>query len=134
MKKNFTRRQLLREGGLGVVAAAISSPALSEIAQAESNTRSIFHVFVFEWKQGTSSSQKAKATKDILAFQGKIPGLLQTHVGPNISPRGGVYTFGGVMEFKDKESLDAYVQHPSHQALLAWLKPLINAIELDLPA
>jgi hypothetical protein len=38
------------------------------------------------------------------------------------------------MEFKGKESLDAYVQHPSHQALLAWFKPLINAIELDLPA
>ena len=38
------------------------------------------------------------------------------------------------MQFKDQASLDAYVQHPSHQALLQWLVPLIDAIELDLRA
>ena len=37
-------------------------------------------------------------------------------------------------QFKDQASLDAYVQHPAHQALLAWLVPLIDAIELDLRA
>jgi hypothetical protein len=55
-------------------------------------------------------------------------------VGPNISPRGKGYTFGGIMQFKDKAALDAYVQHPAHQSLLAWLVPLIDAIELDLQA
>ena len=78
--------------------------------------------------------QKAKALHDILAFHGEISGLLQTHVGPNISPRGKGYTFGGIMQFKDKASLDTYVQHPAHQALLVWLVPLIDAIELDLRA
>jgi antibiotic biosynthesis monooxygenase (ABM) superfamily enzyme len=63
-----------------------------------------------------------------------IPGLLETHVGPNLSPRGKGYTFGGVMRFKDQATLDAYVQHPAHQALLVWLRPLIDAIELDLNA
>jgi hypothetical protein len=73
-----------------------------------------------------------RAAKEIAAFQGQIPGLLQTHVEPNISPRGKGYTFGGTMQFKDQASLDAYVQHPVHQALLVWLVPLIDAIELDL--
>ena len=41
-----------------------------------------------------------------------------------------VYT----LDSKDKAALDAYVQHPAHQALLAWLVPLIDAIELDLRA
>jgi antibiotic biosynthesis monooxygenase (ABM) superfamily enzyme len=95
---------------------------------------SVFHVFAFQWKQGTSEAQKERAAKEIAAFQGVIPGLLQTHVGPNISPRGKGYTFGGIMQFKDKASLDSYVQHPAHQALLAWLVPLIDAIELDLRA
>jgi len=36
------------------------------------------------------------------------------------------------MQFKDQSYLDAYFQHPAHQALLAWLVPLIDAIELDL--
>jgi hypothetical protein len=107
---------------------------LPELASAESEPASVFHVFAFQWKEGTSEAQKDKAAKAIAAFQGVIPGLLQTHVGPNISPRGKGYTFGGIMQFKDKASLDAYVQHPAHQALLAWLVPLIDAIELDLRA
>ena len=70
----------------------------------------------------------------MLLFKGLCPDFFKTHVGPNISPRGKGYTFGGIMQFKDEESLDAYVQHPAHQALLGWLMPLIDAIELDLRA
>ena len=131
---NATRRTLLRDGGLAVGAAALLSHNLPEVATAESKSASVFHVFAFQWKQGTSEAQKDRAAKEIAAFQGLIAGLLQTHVGPNISPRGKGYTFGGLMQFKDKASLDAYVQHPAHQALLAWLVPLIEAIELDLRA
>jgi hypothetical protein len=119
---------------LAAGAAAFVSLNLPEVARAESESASIFHVFAFQWKQGTLEAQKDRAAKEIAAFQGLIPGLLQTHVGPNISPRGKGYSFGGIMQFKDKASLDAYVQHPAHQALLAWLIPLIDAIELDLRA
>ncbi|MGA2100220.1 MAG: Dabb family protein [Candidatus Sulfotelmatobacter sp.] len=129
-----TRRALLRDGGFAFGAAAFITANLSEQANAESGSETVFHVFAFQWKQGTSEAQKERAAKDIAAFQGVIPGLLHTHVGPNISPRGKGYTFGGIMQFKDKASLDAYVQHPAHQALLAWLVPLIDAIELDLRA
>jgi antibiotic biosynthesis monooxygenase (ABM) superfamily enzyme len=94
----------------------------------------VFHVFAFQWKPGATDAQKERAARDIRAFQGNIPGLLETHVGPNISPRGKGYTFGGIMRFTDQAALDAYVQHPSHQALLVWLVPLIDAIELDLQA
>jgi hypothetical protein len=38
------------------------------------------------------------------------------------------------MRFKDQESLDSYTHHPAHLALLAWLVPLIDAIELDIRA
>jgi hypothetical protein len=128
-----TRRALLRDSCIAVgTATLLSFPALQ--ARAKSESASVFHVFAFQWKPGTSEAQKDRAAKEIAAFQGVIPGLLQTHVGPNISPRGKGYTFGGIMQFKDKASLDAYVQHPAHQALLAWLVPLIDAIELDLRA
>jgi hypothetical protein len=78
---------------------------------------------------GCSENQSAK---DIAASRKNRPS--PDHVGANISPRGKGYTFGGIMQFKDQASLDAYVQHPSHQALLQWLVPLIDAIELDLRA
>ena len=131
---NSTRRALLRDGGLAIGAFPLVSLNLPEGVKAGSGSANVFHVFAFQWKQGTSEAQKERATKEIAAFQGLIPGLLQTHVGPNISPRGKGYTFGGIMQFKDKASLEAYVQHPAHQALLAWLMPLIDAIELDLRA
>ena len=129
----FTRRMLLRMGSAAAGAAAFPL-LLSTDASAQGEKESVFHIFAFQWKPGTSDAQKDKATKEILAFQGVIPGLIQTHVGPNLSPRGKGYTFGGMMQFKDQASLDAYVQHPAHKALLAWLVPLIDAIELDLRA
>jgi hypothetical protein len=129
-----TRRFLLRNGGVALGAAALIPANLTEVARAENESASVFHVFAFQWKPGTSQAQKDRAAKEIAAFQGVIPGLLQTHVGPNLSPRGKGYTFGGIMQFKDKASLDAYVQHPAHQKLLTWLLPLIDPIELDLRA
>ena len=129
-----TRRFLLRNGGVALGAAALIPANLTEVARAETESASVFHVFAFQWKPGTSQAQKDRAAKEIAAFQGVIPGLLQTHVGPNLSPRGKGYTFGGIMQFKDKASLDAYVQHPAHQKLLTWLLPLIDPIELDLRA
>src|ERR1700733_4647330 len=83
-----TRRALLREGGLAVGAAAFVALNLPEVARAESESAGVFHVFAFQWKQATLEAQKDRAAKEIAAFQGVIPGLLQTHVGPNLSPRG----------------------------------------------
>lgn len=115
-------------------AAGLMAGALPEAALGEGDAGGVFHVFAFQWKPEATDELKAKAETAIRAFQGKIPGLEETHVGANISPRGKGYTFGGIMRFKDKAALDAYVQHPMHQALLKWLVPLIDAIELDLNA
>lgn len=129
---NSTRRTVLQLGS--AAGATLLALNLSKLAIAQTDSASVFHVFAFQWKPGTSEVQKERARKNILAFQGVIPGLLQTHVGPNISPRGKGYTFGGIMQFKDEASLDAYVHHPAHESLLLWLVPLIDAVELDLRA
>lgn len=132
--EKITRRALIRIGSIAVSAVALTSCDSPETAAKENESGNVFHVFAFRWKPNTSEAEKDRAAKEIAAFQGQIPGLLQTHVGPNSSPRGKGYTFGGIMQFKDKASLDAYFQHPTHQALLAWLVPLIDAVELDLQA
>ena len=129
----ITRRDLMRKSSLAASATLVSAVLAGASAQ-ESPGGNVFHVFAFQWKPSATDELKAKAEKDIRAFQGAIPGLLETHVGPNISPRGKGYTFGGIMRFKDQPALEAYVQHPMHQALLKWLVPLIDAIELDLRA
>ncbi len=128
----FTRRMLLRVGSAAAVAAPLLPLFSSKDVKAEGESQTVFHIFAFQWKPGTVDAQKERAAKEIAAFKGTIPGLIQMHVGQNISPRGKGYTFGGLMQFKDQAALDAYVQNPAHQALLEWLVPLIDAIELDL--
>ena len=92
------------------------------------------HIFGFRWKAHTTDADKGRAQKDILAFRGNIPGLLEVSVGPNLSPRGQGYTFAGLMKFTDKAAYDAYTTHPTHLALLEWLVPLIDPVELDFEA
>ena len=128
----ITRRGLIRTGGLAALAVTSLAAANSGEAAAEVRAETVFHVFAFQWKPEATEALKEKAAREIAALQGQIPGLLHTHVGPNISPRGKGYTFGGIMQFKDRASLEAYPRHPAHQALLTWLVPLIDAIELDL--
>lgn len=130
---NATRRTVLQAGAAAFGGSMLSLQSL-EPARAQSESGGVFHVFAFQWKPGATEEQKERAKKDVAAFQGLIPGLLQTHVGPNISPRGKGYTFGGIMQFKDEAALNAYFQHPAHLALLKWLVPLIDAVELDLRA
>ncbi len=90
------------------------------------------HNFSFRWKPGITDAEIAEVRAAILDLQGKIPGLLSAHAGINISPRGGGYTFGGTMQFPDRAALDAYNDHPVHQALLPRILPLLDsAIEVD---
>jgi len=37
------------------------------------------------------------------------------------------------MKFADAATYRAYEEHPAHQALLRWLVPLIEAVEVDFP-
>jgi len=94
----------------------------------------IVHTFAFRWKPDVTAEQKTRAITEIRALQGQIPGLIETHVGVNISPRSQGYELGGAMKFANKAALDAYGTHPVHQTLLDWLLPLIDPIEVDFEA
>jgi hypothetical protein len=94
----------------------------------------VIHTFAFRWKPDASSEQKQKAIAEIRSLQGQIPGLLETWVGVNISPRSQGYELGGVMRFSDRATFEAYNDHPVHQKLLSWLKPLIEPLEVDFEA
>ena len=77
------------------------------------------HIFAFRWKAGVTEEQKQRVVEESKALVGKIPGLLEAHVGKNISPRGQGYEHGGVMRFADLASLEAYGGHPEHQKLVS---------------
>jgi hypothetical protein len=91
----------------------------------------ILHTFAFRWKPAVTDSQKQRVLEEIRALQGQIPGLIETSVGTNISPRSQGYELGAVMKFEDRATYDAYNSHPVHQKLLTWLMPLIDPLEVD---
>ncbi|HSC45646.1 MAG TPA: Dabb family protein [Candidatus Acidoferrum sp.] len=88
-------------------------------------------MFAFRLKPGVTTEQQERMLREISGLQKKIPGILETVVGKNDSPRGDGYSIGGAMKFPDKAALEAYNTHPVHQDLLKWLVPLIDAIEVD---
>jgi hypothetical protein len=89
------------------------------------------HMFAFRWKPGVTDQQKQQAITAIRGLQGAIPGLLETYVGENTSPRSQGHELGGVMKFPDKQTFEAYNDHPVHQKLLVVLLPLIEPLEVD---
>jgi Stress responsive A/B Barrel Domain len=89
------------------------------------------HMFAFRWKPSVTPDQKQRVITEIRKLQGQIPGLLETSVGFNASPRGQGYELGGVMKFADQSALETYGSHPVHQKLLSWLLPMIDPIEVD---
>ena len=92
------------------------------------------HIFGFRWNENATAVEKERAAREIRAFQGMIPGLIDVAVGENLSPRGQGYAFAGLMRFEDRAACDAYATHPAHVKLLEWLVPLIEPVELDFEA
>ncbi|MEY2943218.1 MAG: hypothetical protein RLY97_1232 [Pseudomonadota bacterium] len=90
------------------------------------------HIFLFHWKTPVSTEIIAKTTAELNAFIGQVSGLVEMRVGENLSPNAGHYPYGGYMKFTDEAAFTAYCTHPLHLALLDWLLPLIDPIELDL--
>ena len=91
----------------------------------------VIHMLALRWKPEATAQDQARALVDVQAFQGIIPGLLETVAGINISPRSQGYGFGAMMRFTDQASLDAYQTSALHGALLQWMVPLVEAIDID---
>lgn len=89
------------------------------------------HIFSFRWKPDVTEPQKQRVFAEVSSLKDKIPGILDSAVGFNTSPRTHGYQFGGIMKFSDRVAFDAYNAHPIHQQLLTWLLPLIDPMELD---
>lgn len=92
------------------------------------------HIFAFQWKDTATSAQVEAAVRAVLAFRGVVDGLSDVFIGRNVSDNAPQYTTTAAMMFVSREAYDAYVVHPAHVALLDWLIPLIDPIELDFEA
>ena len=90
------------------------------------------HIFLFKWADVATPELRTRAARDIAAFENVIPGLVSLSLGENRADNNGGYQFGGFMRFTDEAAYRAYADHPAHAALLEYLLPCVEAIELDL--
>jgi Stress responsive A/B Barrel Domain len=91
------------------------------------------HMFAFRFNPNVTSAQKDRVVAEIRKLKDQIPEVLESWVGLNVSTRSQGYELGGAMKFADPAACDRYNSHPVHQALLVWLLPLIEPIEVDFP-
>src|SRR5258705_4943138 len=96
-------------------------------------TPMFIHMFAFRLKPGVTDTQQDRMLREIGELKNRIPLVLESYVGKNVSPRGQGFVIGGVMKFADQAALESYNSHPVHQALLKLLGTPIHANRLAFP-
>lgn len=80
--------------------------------------KSIIHVSLIKWKEGTSEADRLKAIHGVKKMAALIPGIKNIWIKPlRMQPRDFHAAF--VIEFKDREAAAVYAEHPAHED---WLK------------
>ena len=60
-----------------------------------------------------------------MALQGVVPSILDIRVGPDVGG-GGNWDVALVADFADEDALNAYVRHPDHQAVVAYVRSVVS--------
>jgi hypothetical protein len=85
----------------------------------------IKHIVFFRFKDqahGNTKAVNAQLFKEKLeALRGIVPGLLRLEVGIDVSQSAMSADVAIYSEFDSRESLEAYIIHPAHQAVLPFL-------------
>ncbi len=83
----------------------------------------IKHIVVWTMKPETTAGQKQEMKQRLEALAGKIPQLRMIEVGIDA----GNGTMSLYSEFSSEDDLMAYQNHPEHQAVVGFVKPLVAA-------
>lgn len=88
------------------------------------------HFVSFQFKDGTTTEQKAEIVKAFLALKGEISTIRDLEWGEseNLEPLADGFTHSFLVSFNSKEGLATYLPHPAHQAFVAKLKPLLAKV------
>lgn len=93
------------------------------------------HIVTFKFNGNITLEKEQALLKQIKAFKGKIPGIVELTAGINCTEEienihG--YTLGLRITFENKQALDNYLPHPIHQQFVSSLYEVIdNVIVVD---
>jgi len=93
------------------------------------------HIVTFKFHENITLEKEQALLRQIKAFKGKIPGIIELTAGMNATEEienihG--YTLALRITFENKQALDHYLPHPTHQEFVASLNGIIdNVIVVD---
>jgi hypothetical protein len=88
--------------------------------------RPLTHVVMFKFRKPTPAVINEAAAK-LRALHGVVPSLISMEVGADVLHEGRSYDLVIINRFASQADLAAYQQHPEHQAVLDYLRPVVNA-------
>lgn len=92
------------------------------------------HILLLKPNPDTTPEAIEACRAALAALVGVIPGLVDFHWGPNLAAaeRHAGHSFGFSMDFRDRQSLEAYGPHPEHvKAASLVRKSFAPALVLD---
>jgi diamine N-acetyltransferase len=93
--------------------------------------RALTHVVMFKFKKPTPALLDEAAAR-LRALHGVVPTLISIEVGLDVIHEGRSYDLVIINRFATQSDLAAYQEHPTHQEVLAFLRPLVtSSISVD---
>jgi hypothetical protein len=79
------------------------------------------HIVIWQMREDVSAEQKQEMKRRLEALISRIPRLLKIEAGIDFNGK----TMSLCSEFTSKEALEGYQAHPAHQAVVAFIRPLV---------
>lgn len=88
------------------------------------------HFGMLQFRQDVSQSEIDECFTALRSMLGKIPGLLKIEHGPYDSSEGlnDGFTHGFIMTFDSSQSREAYLPHPVHEKVKAFIVPKLERV------
>ena len=84
----------------------------------------IRHCVFIRFQPSVTDDMIALLMQEVADLRGRLPGIVQMHIGDNVSPELGMdkgFTRGFMIDFDSPENRDTYLAHPAHKAVGAKL-------------
>ncbi|MFC9977260.1 Dabb family protein [Spirillospora sp. NPDC050679] len=76
------------------------------------------HVVMFEWAEGTTTSQQEEVRDRLSALPARIPEIRDYSLGHDAGVNEGTFDFVVVGDFADLDAYLVYRDHPAHRAVI----------------
>lgn len=114
--------------------ALIATMAIfSGIAAADDHIGDFRHVVMFKFKPDATAAQIKHIEEEFGKLPSKIDTIIDYEWGTSQTIEEGLdqgYTHCFIVTFKEKAGLEAYLPHAEHQAFVAQIKPMIEAVHV----